>query len=124
MTEGARVYLANPPGDLVLEAIAALPDGIAFLRRPGVDMDVVVIFATRAADLLRRFPALVRSIAPAGRLWVAWPKKVARVPTDLDFDAVQGLGLAAGLVDNKSASITPVFQGLQFVRPKADRPSR
>jgi hypothetical protein len=60
--------------------------------------------------------------APAARLWVAWPKKAATLPTDLDFDAVQRIGLDAGLVDNKSASVTDEFQGLQFVYRLKDRP--
>jgi hypothetical protein len=80
-----------------------------------------VLFVTRAADLDRRFPALARSIGQAGRLWVAWPKKDARVDTDLTFERVQGVGLDAGLVDNKSASITGVFQGMQFVIRLRDR---
>jgi hypothetical protein len=58
----------------------------------------------------------------AGRLWMAWPKKASKVPTDIDFDFAHGIGLDAGLVDNKSASITDVFQGLQFVYRVKDRP--
>ena len=53
---------------------------------------------------------------------MAWPKKAAKTDTDVTFDLVQGTGLAAGLVDNKTAAITEVFQGLQFVRRRADRP--
>jgi hypothetical protein len=124
IAEAARVrVLGAPPafGD-ALAAIAPLPDGVTFLTRAGRDLDVAVLFVTRSADLRRRFPPLVASIGPAGRLWVAWPKKAANVPTDLDFDVVQSTGLAAGLVDNKTAAITDVFQGLQFVRRRADRP--
>jgi hypothetical protein len=55
---------------------------------------------------------------------VAWPKKTARVDSDLDFAIVQRTGLAAGLVDNKSASIDETFQGVQFVRRVKDRPRR
>jgi hypothetical protein len=120
---GARVHLADPPPgfDDALEALAPLPDGVAFLRRPAKDLDVIVVGATRRAALERRFPVLVRSLAPAGRLWVAWPKKAARIDGDVDFAAVQELGLAAGLVDNKSASITADFQGMQFVVRLRDR---
>lgn len=82
------------------------------------------MFATRRSALARRFPALVRALDPAGRLWVAWPTKAAKVETDLTFDSVQRLGLGAGLVDNKSASIDDVFQGLQFVVRLVDRPPR
>jgi len=53
---------------------------------------------------------------------VAWPKKAAEVETDLTFDVVQEAGLSAGLVDNKSASLDQVFQGLQFVYRLKDRP--
>lgn len=120
---GGRVRVLGPPADFddALGAIAPLPDGVTFLGR-GTDLDVVVLFVTRASELRRRFGPLVRTIAPAGRLWVAWPKRAANTDTDLDFDLVQSAGLGAGLVDNKSASITPVYQGLQFVRRKADRP--
>jgi hypothetical protein len=52
---------------------------------------------------------------------VAWPKKAAQVDTDLTFEIVQHVGLDAELVDNKSASIDDVYQGLQFVIRLKDR---
>ena len=85
-------------------------------------MDVVLLFVTQERDLRTRFAKLAAALEPAGRLWVAWPKKASGVPTDLDFDTVQRIGLDAGLVDNKSASVTEAFQGLQFVYRLKDRP--
>jgi hypothetical protein len=55
---------------------------------------------------------------------VAWPKKAAQVDTDLTFEIVQRVGLDAGLVDNKSASVDDVYQGLQFVIRLKDRAKR
>jgi len=124
IAEGARVLLIGAPEDLALEALAPLPDGVTFLRRATRDLDVAVLFVTRGADLRRRFPPLARSLATAGRLWVAWPKKAAKLDTDLSFDAVQATGLDEGLVDNKSASITDAFQGMQFVIRVRDRAAR
>ena len=95
--------------------------GVERLGRAGREMDVVVVFATREREIRSRFATLAGGLQPAGRLWVAWPEKAAAVPTDLDFDTVQRIGLDAGLVDNKSASITDVFQGLQFVYRLEDR---
>ena len=120
---GARVLLVGAPDDFVtmLEGLTPLPEGVSFLGRPGADLDVVVLFVTRRADLARRFPRLVRALGDAGRLWIAWPKRSARFATDLDFDTVQGIGLSGGLVDNKSASVTDVYQGLQFVIRLRDR---
>jgi hypothetical protein len=121
--EGARVLCTRAPDgfDAELERLAPLPPGVDRLRRPGMELDVVLGFFTRRADLLARFPRLASAVAPSGRLWIAWPKKAARLDTDLDFDAVQRIGLDAGLVDNKSASITGAFQGLQFVQRVKDR---
>lgn len=119
--EGARVHVAGAPTGFADALAAALPAGVAFLSRPGKDLDVVVVFPTRRADLSRRFPGLVRAIGRAGRLWVAWPTKASRLATDLDFAFVQRIGLEAGLVDNKTASMTPTHQGLQFVYRTKDR---
>jgi hypothetical protein len=71
--------------------------------KPGAQ--VTVLFTTSAAELEQRFPTLKATLARAEALWIAWPKKAAKIETDLDFGHVQAVGLAAGLVDNKSCSI-------------------
>jgi hypothetical protein len=121
--QGSRVVLAGAPAgfDRLLTAQARLPSGVAFLARARKDVDVAVLFTTERRELERRFGALQRALDPAGRLWVAWPKRAAKIATDLSFDIVQRHGLDAGLVDNKSASITDAFQGCQFVVRVRDR---
>ncbi len=119
--EGARVLVAGAPEDFD-DAFGALPTGVQRLGRAGTAMDVVLVFVTEERDLRSRFSKLAAGLDPAGRFWVAWPKKASSVPSDLDFDTVQRIGLDAGLVDNKSASITEEFQGLQFVYRLKDRP--
>jgi hypothetical protein len=88
--------------------------------KPGAG--VVVLFTTSRDELERRFALLRDTLAPADGLWVAWPKKRAKIETDLSFEAVQAVGLAAGLVDNKSCSIDDDWQALRFVYRLADRP--
>ena len=83
---------------------------------------VVVFFTTSRKDLERRFPGLKQALGPADGLWIAWPKKAAKIEGDLDFDTVQGIGLANGLVDNKSAAIDERWQALRFVYRLEDRP--
>jgi len=119
--EGSLVHLVRQP-DGFADRLEPLPDGVEFLTRASKGFDVVILFALREVDLRKRFTPLAAKIDPAGRLWVAWPKKASNVDTDLDFGTVQTIGLDAGLVDNKSASITDVFQGLQFVYRLKDRP--
>jgi len=87
--------------------------------KPGVG--VLVFFTTSRDDLESRFEALKRTLDPADGLWVAWPKKAARIDGDLTFEAVQELGLAHGLVDNKSCSIDECWQALRFVYRLEDR---
>ena len=95
------------------------PLGRKLGARPGVGM--LVFFTTSRADLEARFGALKATLAPADGLWVAWPKKAAKLDTDLDFHAVQEVGLSHGLVDNKSASIDETWQAMRFVYRLADR---
>ena len=89
--------------------------------KPGTG--VVVFFTTSRADLERRFAALRDTLAPADGLWIAWPKKASRIENDLTFEAVQEIGLRAGLVDNKSAAIDGDWQAVRFVYRLHDRPS-
>jgi hypothetical protein len=108
-------------------ALQRAPEG--FAERLGVrprnrgELDVVVHFATKRGALTRAFAPLARRLAPAGGLWVAWPKKSSDVQTDLSFEVVQEIGLAAGLVDNKSCSIDETWQALRFVYRLEDRPT-
>ncbi|MDQ3777424.1 MAG: hypothetical protein M3310_00930 [Actinomycetota bacterium] len=59
---------------------------------------------------------------PADGLRIAWPKKAAKIETDLDFETVQRVGLETGLVDNKSAAIDERWQAVRFVIRLVDRP--
>jgi hypothetical protein len=87
--------------------------------KPGVG--VVILFTTSRSDLERRFPPLKATLDGADGLWVAWPKKAARIEGDLSFEAVQEIGLANGLVDNKSCTIDERWQALRFVYRLEDR---
>ncbi len=87
--------------------------------KPGTG--VVVFFTTTRADLQRRFTRLKGTLDPADGLWIAWPKKAAKIEGDLTFEVVQEIGLAHGLVDNKSCSIDESWQALRFVYRLEDR---
>ena len=113
---GARVALVRAPEGFE-RALEPMPDG-ARLRQ----QDVVLFFATRLAELERRFDPLARAICSAGGLWIAWPKKTAGVATDLRENLVRDVGLAHGLVDNKVCAVDDTWSGLRFVYRLADRP--
>jgi len=105
--EGSRVALQKAP-----EGFAEKLDVKPKLRG---EFDVALLFATRQGELTRAFTPLARRLAPAGGLWIAWPKRSSGLATDLTFDSVQRTGLDAGLVDNKSCAIDETWQALRFV---------
>lgn len=119
--EGAAVSLIAAPRDFE-RLISPLPAGVEVANRVSEDRDVIVFFATKVAEVGKRFASLARSLAPAGGLWVAYPKKSSNIPTDLTFANVQGAGLDAGLVDNKSCAIDANWSAVRFVFRLKDRP--
>jgi hypothetical protein len=62
--------------------------------------DVVLCFVTRRGELERRAAKLREAVAPDGMVWVCWPKKAAKVETDMTEDVVRDVLLPTGLVDN------------------------
>ena len=118
--EGSRVAVVSAP-DGFARVLGPLPDDVDLRTDARGRCDVVVFFVTRRAELARRFPSFVRALETDGGLWVSWPKKTSGVATDLVFDAVQKIGLDAGLVDNKVCAIDGTWSGLRFVRRVADR---
>jgi hypothetical protein len=80
-----------------------------------------MVFTKSKAALIEEFKRITRQLAPAGMLWVSWPKKSSGVATDLDENVVRQIGLAAGLVDVKVCAVTEVWSGLKFVRRLKDR---
>ena len=117
---GMRIAVRHPPAGFHA-ALSPWPDGAEITRPGGTPLDLVVLFTDRAAELEKDLARAAEALRPAGALWVAWPKKAARVPTDLTEDRVRAIGLAAGLVDVKVCAVTEVWSGLKFVRRLADR---
>jgi hypothetical protein len=54
-------------------------------------------------------------MAPACGLWIAWPKRSSRVPTDLTDEVIREIALPTGLVDNKVCAIDQTWSGLRLV---------
>ena len=117
---GQRIALRSEPADF-LGSLGPLPEGASLAER-GDAVDLALLFTRTEADLRRDFEPLARRLGPAGMLWVAWPKRASKVPTDLTEDRVRAVGLEVGLVDVKVCAIDEVWSGLKFVLRLADRP--
>jgi hypothetical protein len=99
------------------ETLGALPE-IAALHTDladGARYDVIVDFVTQRAELEASLPRLRAVMAPACGLWIAWPKRASRRPTDMTDQAVRDVALPTGLVDNKVCAIDATWSGLRLV---------
>jgi hypothetical protein len=114
---GHRLLLLSAPEPFVLD----LPDGVQVGRTARGKADVIVSFHTERADLAKRMPKLRAAMEPAAGLWIAWPKRASKVPTDLTEDVVRELALANALVDNKVAALDEKWSGLRLVIRLKDR---
>jgi hypothetical protein len=88
---------------------------VGVVRRAGGQADVIVSFHTSRAELERRLPTLRAMMEPAAGLWIAWPKRASKVPTDMTEDVVREIALPTGLVDNKVCAIDETWSGLRLV---------
>ena len=110
---GARVAFLSAPEDFAA-LIGPLP-GVDVRRRLGAELEVIVAFFRRRAELERRLERLLAALAPGGGLWIAWPKRGSGVATDLDESTLRVVVLPAGFVDNKVCAIDATWSGLRFV---------
>ncbi len=120
LAEGGTVLLRHAPEGYEA-TLAPLPPGLRFVARASAAVDVAQVFATRRADLERELAALRRTLRPDAALWVSWPKKAARVPTDITEDTVRELALPLGFVDVKVCAVDATWSGLKLVVRKALR---
>jgi hypothetical protein len=120
---GHRIRFVTAPPEFAA-ALGELPQPL-HLVAPDDDsaarLDLVVFFTTGADALRERFDGLAASLVPAGMLWIAWPKKASRVPTDLTEDVVRQVALERGMVDVKVCAIDATWSGLKLVYRLKDR---
>lgn len=122
-----RVALVGVPSEVKTE----LRDALATCRIRQIparninedeELDFIFLFLKSRAMLEVEIVPATKALAPAGMLWISWPKKSSGVPTDLTEDAIRQVGLGAGLVDIKVCAVTDIWSGLKFVIPVKNRP--
>jgi len=117
---GFRVYFVAVPSEVIAELKPALA-GCDLVRDQKSQLDFGHVFSRSKTNLTKEFQRIEKRLAPAGTLWVSWPKKSSGVTTDLDENVVRAIGLTAGLVDVKVCAVTEIWSGLKFVRRVKDR---
>jgi hypothetical protein len=120
IAENGSVFLSGAPKDY-LKLIAPVPKGARVVKAIDDQTDIVHLFTTdraRLAAVLRSSLAKMRSDAA---IWVSWPKKASKMPTDITEDTIRQVALPMGLVDVKVCAVTEVWSGLKLVLRRENR---
>ncbi|MBL8325319.1 MAG: hypothetical protein JNJ89_10225 [Rubrivivax sp.] len=114
LKDGQRVWLVDAPPALP-DWLAPLPPRLSWANHASADVDLVHAFFTRRAALARQLAAWRRALGDAVVLWVSWPKKSAKVPTDITEDVIREVALPLGFVDVKVCAVSEVWSGLKLM---------
>lgn len=111
---GQLVYFKNPPEEYMQE-LGKLPEGVFVAKKLNRPMDFMHCFYLKAADLKKDTLSFKQYLEQNGTLWISWPKKASKVPTDITEQTLRNILLPLNLVDIKVAAVTDVWSGLKFV---------
>lgn len=120
LREGMAVWTLSAPEDYP-DLLAPLPPGVRFVARLGAQTDIAHLFCRERAVLERTLADCRRVLAPEAVIWVSWPKKAAKVATDITEDVIREVALPMGLVDVKVCAVDAVWSGLKLVVRRALR---
>ena len=115
LKDGLRVWWDGMP-ESVRHEIDAAELQLQLLPRPQPSIDAAHIFVTERAILDARLNQLMPLLGPSGFIWVSWPKKAAKVPTDITEDVIRAVCLPMGLVDVKVCAVDATWSGLKLMR--------
>ncbi|MDQ3118365.1 MAG: DUF3052 domain-containing protein [Verrucomicrobiota bacterium] len=109
-----RIVALHAPGNYAA-LLEELPEGAAITHRLIARPRFVHLFATERAELERQLAGLRTKLGDAGMLWVSWPKKASKVPTDITEDTIRAVALPLGFVDVKVCAVDQKWSGLKLM---------
>lgn len=118
---GSRVFVKNAP-EHYARLVHPLPEEVCLVPRIDATTDLILVFALKRSELERSLRAALRGMRPDAAIWVSWPKRAARVATDLTEDVIRAVALPMKLVDVKVCAVDETWSGLKLLIRKAARP--
>ena len=112
--EGSALVAIGAPDDYA-SLLEPLPAGVLLGTRVSAATDIVHVFSTRRAALRKALSSYRSRLKPTGAIWVSWPKKSARMVSEIDEHTIRELALPLGFVDVKVCAVTEVWSGLKLV---------
>jgi hypothetical protein len=114
LRDGQRVWFDRMP-DSVRDEIDEYALELTVVADPAQGVDAAHIFVIERAELEARLLALRGQVASDGQVWVSWPKKASKMPTDITEDTIREVALPLGFVDTKVCAIDATWSGLKLV---------
>jgi len=118
--DGSRIFLLDGPKNY-LQLVAPLPMVVQVVTQITGDTDIVHIFSKEKKRLSQALRACLKGMRQDGMIWVSWPKKSSKVPTDITEDTIREVALPLGLVDIKVCAVDDIWSGLKLVVRKENR---
>ena len=111
---GARVFVAGAPKSYP-GSLDPLPEGVTFAKTVSESIDLIHVFTDSRAKLAEALAKYRKVMRPDATIWVSWPKKSAKVPTDITEDVIRDVALPLGLVDVKVCAVDETWSGLKLM---------
>ncbi|MDH5178077.1 MAG: DUF3052 domain-containing protein [Gammaproteobacteria bacterium] len=119
--EGQRIYIKNSPCIDYKNLFDEFPANVQILKKAGANLDLIHFFTKSRSELDAEIRKFIEKIRPAGMIWISWPKKSAKIPTDVTEDVIREVILPLGLVDIKVCAVNDIWSGLKLVIRKENR---
>jgi Protein of unknown function (DUF3052) len=118
--EGFKIRLVHPP-DYYFDLFVDFPENISILKDKKTKKNLIHYFTKEVKDLYADILNLRNELEQSGMLWISWPKKASKIPTDITEDLIRELAVKNGLVDVKVCAVDEIWSGLKLVIPVKDR---
>lgn len=116
----SKVWVVNAPKEYK-SWLGELPDGVKLVTKVIPPIEAAHLFVTEAAFMGAMLSNLRNELQQHGFVWVSWPKKSSKVPTDITEDTIREIALPMGFVDIKVCAVSEVWSGLKLVIRKSER---
>lgn len=120
IVSGSHVVAKHAPAHYA-QLLEPIPPGVVFEQDVSPLTDVVHVFSDRQSALKAELEILRQCIKSNAAVWVSWPKKASKVPTDISEDSIRALALPLGFVDIKVCAVSEIWSGLKLVIRKTLR---
>lgn len=119
---GTKLIVVGDVPDEYRKWLGPLPERATIAGKGKPPFEAVHVFVTKRAELARHVAHLRKALVPDGYVWISWPKKASKVPTNITEDVIREVALPTGFVDIKVCAVSEVWSGLKLVIRVSERP--